>query len=63
MEMSTAMPNSLRALRGDMVKVLFMLNVLLPFHLVCSLFTLKAFANFSPGFALKPWGTRGVPPY
>jgi hypothetical protein len=22
--------------------------------------TLKAFANFSPGFALKPWGTRGT---
>src|SRR5258705_13266318 len=29
-EMSTAMPNTLRALRADMVKVLFMLNALLP---------------------------------
>src|SRR5258705_11726762 len=29
-EMSTAMPNALRALRADVVKVLFMLNALLP---------------------------------
>ena len=33
-QMSTAMPNALRALRADLVKVLFMLNALLTFHLV-----------------------------
>jgi hypothetical protein len=31
-EMSTAMPNALRGVRADMVKILFMLNALVAFH-------------------------------